>query len=192
MRADLASILRERRGHFELESGLHGRRWLDLELLFLRPAAVRPLAAELAGKLTVHRPELVCSPLVEGAFVGMLVAEALDAPFTYAQRLRDERGVRYELPRPFEPIVRGRRVAIVNDVIHAGSAVRGTLVDLAARRAKPVAIGALLALSTAPEELARKQELPLETLDAEPDQTWRAGDCPLCAAGAPLEPHPGW
>ena len=197
MRADLASLLHERLGHFALESGHHGRRWLELELLFLKPAAVRPLAAELSAKLASFGPEAVCSPLVEGAFVGLYVAEALGVEFTYAVRAADPSSsdlfsVHYELPAPLRPVVANRRIAVVNDVINAGSAVRGTLADLAAQGAEPVVIGTLMALGEAPENLARNTGVPLESLDEDSNEIWTPGRCPLCANGVPLTPHPGF
>ena len=197
MRPDLSSLLRERRGHFALESGHHGRRWLDLELLFLKPAAVRPLSAELAAKIAVHRPDAICSPLVEGAFVGLQVAEALGVDFTYAVRMPDPSAsdlysVRYGIPAPLRALVSGRRVAVVNDVTNAGSAVRGTLADLADCGATPVVIGTLLALGDPPSSLALNAGLPLEALDSDPNEIWAPARCPLCANGVPLTPHPGF
>lgn len=73
----------------------------------------------------------MCGPLVEGAFVALLVAEHLKLPFAYAEpgRAQAEAGlfpVRYRLPGKVAG--GGRRPAggLVNDVINAGSAVRGT------------------------------------------------------------------
>ena len=74
MREDLGAILRQRRGHFELESGHLGDLWLDLESLCHRPKLVTPLADELAERLAPHQPEVICGPVAESAFVGMLVA----------------------------------------------------------------------------------------------------------------------
>lgn len=197
MRTDLSALLHERLGHFALESGHHGRRWLDLELLFLEPAAVRPLAAELARKLAPYNPEVVCAPLIEGAFLGLYVAEALSLELAYAVRAAnpsssDLFSVHYTLPAPLRPVVANRRVAVVNDVINAGSAVRGTLADLAENGAQPVAIGALAALGEAPDNLARNTGLPLEALDSDSNEIWAPGRCPLCANGVPLTPHPGF
>ena len=195
MRSDLAALLRQRRGHFELESGHHGSLWLDLESLCSRPAAVRPLAVELAERLRPYDVEIVCGPLVEGAFVGLLVAEELDAEFVYAER-EPGRGattlfpVSYRIPQPRRSL-RNRRAAIANDVINAGSAVRGALKDLQCCRAEVVAIGALLSLGSGPALLAREASVPLETLDALPNSVWDPSDCPLCASGAPLTPFPG-
>ena len=127
----------------------------------------------------------------------MQVAEALGIDFTYAARtaapsVSDLYSVSYEIPAPLRKIVAGRRIAVVNDVINAGSAVRGTLADLAEQGATPVAIGTLLALGEPPEKLALNAGVPLAALDSDSNEIWAPGRCPLCANGAPLTPHPGF
>jgi orotate phosphoribosyltransferase len=190
---ELLAIFAARSGHFRFESGHHGSRWLDLELLFLRPGRVRPFAAELARRLSVHGIEAVCGPLVEGAFVAQQVAEALDVPFTYAQPvLRPDRDelypVEYRVPAPLRPILRGKAVAIVNDVVNAGSAVRGAFAGLHACDARPVAIGALLVLGDWAAGFAAEQALGLECLATLPSDLWTPEACPLCAQRIPLGP----
>lgn len=190
MRDDLAQLLCERRGHFELESGHHGDLWLDLESLCRRPSAVRPLATELAERLKPYEPEVICGPLVEGAFLGLLVAEALNVEFVYAERQpqRDASSLypaKYRIPETLRNL-ENRRVAIANDVINAGSAVRGTLIDLETCGASVVAIGALLTLGSHAAELAGNAAIPLETLETQPNALWSPNDCPLCVAGVPL------
>lgn len=74
MRKRIAELLPSREGHFDYESGHHGSAWLELERLFLQPQKVRPLAEELAGKLRRFQADVVCAPLVEGAFVGLMVS----------------------------------------------------------------------------------------------------------------------
>lgn len=195
MREDLASLLKPRHGHFELESGHHGELWFDLESLCRRPAAVRPLAAELAQRLSPYRVEVICGPLVEGAFVGLLAALEMDLEFGYTEPRRspDAQGlfpVSYHLPCAPRNVA-GRRVAIVNDVINAGSAVRGSMAALAECSADVVAIGTLLALGRMPAQLAQDAAVPLEALASEPNIIWNPEVCPLCARGVPLTPHPG-
>jgi orotate phosphoribosyltransferase len=184
-------LLPARRGHFRLESGHHGPLWLDLELLFLRPALLQPLAGELARALSKHQVEAVCGPLVEGAFLAVMVAQLLDVPFTYAEaRTSDRAGalfpVDYPLPPGFLPRLKDRRVAIVNDVINAGSAVRGTLASLRACAARPVAIAALAVLGESAERLAAEAGVALETLARLPNEIWPPERCPLCARQVPL------
>jgi orotate phosphoribosyltransferase len=71
----LAEPLPARRGHFRFESGHHWELWLDRELLLVEPEPVRRQARRLAGRVAAGRPEIVCGPLVEGAFVALLAAE---------------------------------------------------------------------------------------------------------------------
>jgi len=194
MRSDLAALLHQRRGHFELESGHHGDLWLDLESLCSRPSQVRPLAAELAQRLRRYDVEIICGPLVEGAFVSLLVAEELDVEFIYTVRdpVRIDSALfpfSYRIPKSLGAL-QGRRVAVANDVINAGSAVQGTLSDLEACGATVVAIGTLLTLGSRPAELAREAYVPLETRDAASNSVWAPEECPLCAACEPLTRFP--
>jgi orotate phosphoribosyltransferase len=82
--------------------------------------------------------------------------------------------------------VQGRRVAVVNDVINAGSAVRGTLADLVQCGAVPVVVGTLAVLGTAAPRLAAAAGVALETLATLPSEIWTPADCPLCARDVPL------
>ena len=93
-------------------------------------------------------------------------------------------------PRVVRPRLRGKRVAIVNDVISAGSAVRGTLADLTACDATPVVIGALAVLGPAAAALAADHGLTLESVASFPFSMWTPGECPLCRSGVALESTP--
>jgi orotate phosphoribosyltransferase len=197
----LVSTLPGRIGHFRLESGHHSDLWLDLEVLCLLPEFVRQRAALLARRLAVHDVEMVCGPLVEGAFVGLLVALELGAEFAYAERIEDRQGehgphgsqlfpVSYELPRVLRDRVRGKRLAIVNDVISAGSAVRGTLADVKACGAIPVAVATLAVLGSSAERWAAQEGVPFESLASFPHSLWAPSECPLCASGVPLTVDP--
>ncbi|MBV9280109.1 MAG: orotate phosphoribosyltransferase [Chloroflexi bacterium] len=181
-----------RRGHFLLESGHHGDLWLDLELLCLHPRQVERCAASLAEQLRRLAVEAVCGPLNEGTFVALLVASRLDVEFSYAERFErpgsDELfPVEYRLPGSLRASVRGRRVAIVNDVINAGSAVRGTHADLLACGAEPVALASLLVLGESAARFAREKTIPLISLGHYPTRIWTPEECPLCAVGASLD-----
>jgi orotate phosphoribosyltransferase len=192
MKEDLLSFVRGRQGHFRLESGHHGDLWFQLETLCLHSCDLRPFAVQLAGQIVPYKIDVVCGPLVEGAFVALLVSLELGCDFVYAERFADiaREGlypVEYRLPRALQPAVTGKRVAIVNDVISAGSAVRGTFSDLQVLGASVVAIGALLALGDAIAEFAAEHHLALELLKQMPNNLWTPSECPLCAAGEPLE-----
>ncbi|MFI0355452.1 phosphoribosyltransferase family protein [Actinomadura sp. 9N407] len=179
-----------RRGHFRLESGHHGDLWLELDALFLRPARLRPAITSLAKRLAGHGVDMVCGPLSGGAFVAQMIAIGLDAEFSYTERVVAPQAdalysARYRLPDGIP--VAGRRVAVVDDVVNAGSAVRATLAALREGQAEPVAIGALLVLGRPAAALAEDQGLALETVTHLDNSLWKPQDCALCASGAPLE-----
>jgi orotate phosphoribosyltransferase len=195
---ELVSQLPGRIGHFRLESGHHSDLWTDLELLCLRPEFVRQRAAALALRLRQHRVDAVCGPLVEGAFVALMVASDLDVEFYYAERFAPQSDgpphllfrVEYRVPPALRSRLRGKRVVIVNDVISAGSAVRGTLADLASCGAETVAIAALAVLGRSAIEFADLNQLPLESLASFPFTMWTPAECPLCRSGVALDNMP--
>ena len=191
MQDQVAQLLPKREGHFVFESGHHGQVWLDLELLLLNPGRVQPLAEALAERLRRHQAAAVCGPLVEGAFVGLMVASSLRLPVSYSQPVRDHRArdlypVSYPIPKPLQRELHGKRVAIVNDVINAGSSVRGTLTALNQCGAQTVAIGTLAVYGHAASELAATHGVALEALASFPSRIWEPSACPLCAEGVPL------
>ena len=84
MGPDVNQLADPRRGHFDLGTGFHGDLWLDLDAMFLRPVLLRPLAQLVARQLDRYRPAAVCGPLTGGAFLALMVAEALGAAFVPA------------------------------------------------------------------------------------------------------------
>jgi len=187
----LLDLLPTRKGHFRYESGHHSDTWIDLEGLCLHPEPVTRLAHQLADRLTRYEFDVVCGPLVEGAFVAWMVASRMEKSFAYAERIDDGRSdalypVRYRVPKKLRDEVRGQRVAIVNDVISAGSAVRGTLADLIECGADTVVVAALAVLGMEFIEFAAANRLPLETLVRAPNTIYVPSVCPMCAARTPF------
>ena len=184
--------MRGRHGHFKLESGHHADLWLDLESLSLNSREIRAFPERLAARLKKYQVDVVCGPQVEGAFLALLVSLELGCQFTYAGRVDDTTrdglfAGQSRLPKSLQPIVSGKRIALVNDVITAGSAVRGTFFDLCEPGAEAVAIGTLLALGDSITEFAAKHGVALELLERMPHNLWQPAECPLCAAGIALE-----
>lgn len=188
---ELDQLLEVRRGHFKLESGHHGNLWLDLERLFLRPVRLGPLTQELANRLAPHDIEAVCGPLSGGAFLAYEVASRLDVEFYYSERGSPSQtdalhSAVYRIPGESRGLLRGRKLALVDDVVNAGSAVKSTLTDLRACGADVRVIGALLVLGEPASRLAAAERLSLETLGHVPNDIWEPAACPLCRAGVPL------
>jgi orotate phosphoribosyltransferase len=188
---NLPGLLAARKGHFKLESGHHGDLWLDLHRLFLRPGRIRPFVAELARRLKPHGIEAVCGPMFGGAFVAQLIASELDVDFYYTERLQPGTAalypVDYRLPSTLRAGIRGMNLAVVDDVVNAGSAVRATLADLQACGARPAALGALLLLGSSASDMAAVAGIPLESIATISSGLWTPAECPLCVCGVPLE-----
>ena len=149
------------------------------------------MVLELAGRLSRHDIQGVCGPLTGGAFTALLVARELKIEFFYAEKVADRPSdallsVGYRLPAALRERVRGKRLAIVDDVISAGSAVRGTFADLVTCDAKIVALGSLIVLGSAIQSFAVDNRLALETLAVAELALWEPTSCPLCESGMPL------
>jgi orotate phosphoribosyltransferase len=190
--AAFLKLVAARRGHFRLESGHHGALWLDLGALFAEPRRVAPFVTALVNRVRPYDVSAVCGPLQGGAFLAQLVAQALDVEFWFTEReMSSDTGAlyqaRYLVPPALASRVRDKRVAIVDDVMSAGSAVRGTFAGLRAHGATAVVAGALLVLGSAGDAYFAEQRVAVEAVSRGEYELWRPADCPHCAAGVPLE-----
>jgi orotate phosphoribosyltransferase len=189
----LLGLIDGRQGHFQLESGHHGELWLDLDALFLRPARLGPFVEDLARQLAQAEPAAICGPLLGGGLIASAVATLLDTELYIAEPVSSAHGerelfrARYAVPASIRSRIRGRRVAVVDDVVNAGSATRATVSDLRAAGAQVLAIGALLTLGTAAADYAERERLSLVRVAAMPNRIWEPKKCPLCTADEPLE-----
>lgn len=189
--AAFLDLVAGRRGHFRLESGHHSQLWLDLDALFAEPRRIDPFVDALTDALRPYAPDVVCGPLLGGAFLAQLVARALGAGFFFAERVPSADGgmyqARYRLPPAFADRLRGKRVAIVDDVMSAGSALRGTYEALREYEAVPIVAGALLVLGSAGAEFFGARGLPVCAVARDEFQLWLPAECPMCDARTPVE-----
>jgi orotate phosphoribosyltransferase len=190
--AAFLKLVAVRRGHFRLESGHHGGLWLNLDPLFAEPRRIAPFVDALASSIRPHAVSAVCGPLLGGAFLAQLVAHALDVEFCFTERVMPpEAGglfrARYLLPSAFAPRVRDKRVAMVDDVMSAGSALRGTFAELRAHGAKPEVAGALLVLGSTGADFFAEHDVAVEAVGHDDYDLWLPAACPLCAELIPLE-----
>ena len=153
MNDDVLRKLPTREGHFLLESGYHTDVWLTLDGLFVSPSALAPLVDTLAGKLTRHGATAVCGPFQGGAFLAQALATVLGLDFYFSQPVQatvggELFGAEYRLPADLRARVAGQRIALVDDVMSAGSSVRATATALSAANASTVVVGALVRAGT--------------------------------------------
>lgn len=181
-------LARARSGHFDLGTGYHGDVWLDLDALFLRPAQLRPHVRRLADRLLEHQVDAVCGPAEGGAFLALAIADVLGAAFLPAHRdpapgRADATG--YRLPAVRGGIA-GWRVAVADDAINAGTAVRACFQGVREGEAVPVAVAALLSLGQARVVIEATLAVPCYAAATIPSQVWPAEQCPQCGRGVEL------
>jgi orotate phosphoribosyltransferase len=192
---DLLAAVPARPGHFLLESGYHTDLWLLLDALFVDPAKVAPLVDALADRLRPHSITAVCGAMVGGALLGQALATTLRVRSYYTEHRPAAQGdglfaARYELPSAQRGRLRGERVAVVDDVISAGSSVRATVSAIEDAGASTVVVAALAALGHEGVAHFRARHIPVELLAQHEFTLYAPAECPLCRQGLPLEvPH---
>ncbi len=192
MTTELFKELPAREGHFLLESGYHTDVWLTLDALFVRPRDVAPLVRTLAGRLERHGVSAICGPLLGGAFLAQAVATMLGSDFYFSEPVtrhgrRTLCDAEYRIPSEIRRLMRGQRIAVVDDVMSAGSSVRATASAAAAAGATIGAVGTLLVLGTVGLDYFAGLGIPVESLGQRDFALWAPPACPLCATGTPLE-----
>ena len=185
-------LISGRRGHFQLESGYHSELWFDLDALLAVPKLIDPMITQLAYLIRRHEVAAVCGPLLGGAFLAQLVAKKLEVEFCFTERVMppDVDGLyraSYRLPPALSSHVHGRRIAIVDDVMSAGSALRGTYAELESHGADTVVAGALMVLGNTGAAFFYEKQIAVEAVVRENYSLWHPADCPHCRAGTPLE-----
>jgi orotate phosphoribosyltransferase len=188
----ITALLAGRRGHFRMESGYHSASWFELGSLFEHPDELSPFVLDLARRLRAYGVDAVCGPVTGGAKLARLIAADLRIECFEADRFETPGAtglfpIRYELPNTQREKARGRSVAIVDDAISAGSAVRATYKDLIACGARPVALGALIVFGDAAARFAAETGLALEGVALMPLEMWEPDACPLCKRGIPID-----
>jgi orotate phosphoribosyltransferase len=192
MTPDVLTPVPVRKGHFLLESGYHTDVWLTLDLLFVTPSSIAPAVTSLADRLRGHGFSAVCGSLMGGAFLAQALATVLDTAFYYTEPMVPSGGaglfaVEYRLPPGLRQRARGLRVAVVDDVISAGSSVRATVAALGSAGASIAVVGSLMTLGDVGRMHFSGLGVPLESLAHRDLTLWKPADCPLCRDGSPLE-----
>jgi len=187
----LSDAIPSRDGHFLLESGLHTDRWYDLDGLFSDARALEPSIDALASMLETHRPTAICGPQVGGALLAQALATRMRLRFLYTVRGEDAPNgglfkARYRLPEGQRALAVGQRVAIVDDMISAGSSTRASFASLCETGATVVAVGTLHLSGDTAVEHFEALGIPVEAVERRPFHLWTPSSCPLCAQGVAL------
>jgi len=181
------------RGHYRTESGLHSRHWFDLDALLCH-RRVAPLVDELAARLRRYDVDLICGPSLGGAFLAQRIALQFDVPFVFARKVAsgvtgDLFSAHYRVPDATTELLRGAKVAVVDDVMSAGSSLRATIAAVGAAGAVVRVVGAICVMGDVGVQHLTRDQVAVEAAVWRPFELWSPDACPLCVEGAPLEDH---
>jgi orotate phosphoribosyltransferase len=161
-------------GHFLLSSGKHSPAYVEKARVFERPPHVIRLGRALSGRF--RGVEAVVSPAVGALPLGFTVALEAGARFLYAERADG----RMTLRRGFM-VSPGERVLVVEDVVTTGGSAAEVVEVVRAAGAEVLGVAALVDRSTDELPFPLRAVVRVEASVFDPD------DCPMCAAGEPVE-----
>ncbi|MEE8368401.1 MAG: orotate phosphoribosyltransferase [Thermoanaerobaculia bacterium] len=168
-----------KQGHFVLSSGRHSGSYVQCALLLREPAQARQVGAWLAAMLVQHRPESVVSPALGAVLIGYEVATALGVRFQFTERGEDGR---MALRRGFH-LESGERVVVIEDVVTTGKSTAEVIDLVEGQAGRVIGVGSIINRSERDDILSR----PHAALTRLRFETFDSSDCPLCAAGLPVE-----
>lgn len=174
-------------GHFQMESGLHGNLWLHLDKLLAERGRLEPFIDELSERFLPYDVDVICGPQTGGADLAKLIAGKLGKAYIYSDRIvNEDKSVSYKIPEAMLETINGKKIAVVDDVIQAGSAVKKTIADLETHGATVVVIGALMTLGTPAAAYAKEKGFGLEYIANQDNDIWSPEVCPHCLNGESL------
>lgn len=168
-------------GHFLLSSGLHSSVYWEKFRVLQYPRYTEQLCALIAEHFRDQAVQLVAGPTTGGVLLAYEVARHLGVRSIYAEKQGEGRVFR----RGFE-ISPGERILVVDDVLTTGGSIRQVMDEVRRRGGEVIGVGVLVDRSQQNTDLGA----PLFSCYKTSAPNYKPEDCPLCAAGMPLE-EPG-
>lgn len=163
-------------GHFVLTSGRHSDRYVQCARVLEDPGLTTKLAREMVRRLGDVGVDMIAAPAVGGIIIGFAVAQALDVPFVFTERVDGKMALRRNFAIPA-----GARVLVVEDVVTTGGSV-AEVIDLV-RSSGGIVAGVASLIDRGGDKAFEAPFHPLLSLTVE---SWEADDCALCADGVPF------
>lgn len=177
-----------REGHFEYPSGFHTPHYFQMPLALRYSDNARVLSVSLSRLLRGARELVRALPRVAvvapgsgGIPVAFEVREVFGAEQIFWAE-REDGAVRF---RQYVDIKPGQQCLIVDDIVRSGDTISGVHRLLTEAGANVLAVGALVKFTSAEVTIDRAPVYSL--VDFETARYANAAECPLCAAGVPLE-----
>lgn len=181
--------------HLVYTSGRHGSSYVNKDALYPHTAATSAVCAQIARHFATAGVEVVAGPTVGGVIMAQWTAHHLSALTgrevlaVYAEEESDGEGKRRVLRRGYDALVAGRRVLVVEDILTTGGSARLVVAAVRAAEGTVVGVGALCNRGAVSAERIDAPEL--YALSEVPLESYAPAECPLCAAGVPINTRVG-
>ncbi|EFO80722.1 phosphoribosyltransferase [Oscillochloris trichoides DG-6] len=181
--------------HIVYTSGRHGSSYVNKDALYPHTEATRSVCAQIAAHYADQQIEVVAGPTVGGVIIAQWTAHHLgqaagrEVLAVYAEEQQTETGKARTFRRGYDALVQGRRVLVVEDILTTGGSARMVVQAVEAAGGIVVGVAALCNRGGVTADLLGAPQL--YSLATVPLESWSAEECPLCAAGVPINPRLG-
>jgi len=155
-------------GHFLLTSGNHSHVYIDKDAILYNKEIRNEIVSKLLIKLmNVKKFHIIISPGNAGVPWGSFVADRLDVPFVYTEKVNGEINLR----KSFEKPLKDKSVLIIEDIISTGSSIKKVIDILKHVGAKNIYAAAIW---------DRKGINNVVAVFKHKIENWKPENCPLC------------
>lgn len=164
------------RGHFKLTSGRHSDQYLQKQRVFEYPRLTFALAQAMVERFPAGAFNVVAAPAVGAIALGSAVAYAADVRFVMAERVEGAMTLRRG-----QRLGAGDKVLVVEDIVTTGGSAAEVVALVRAAGADLAGVAVLADRSMSAPAFPMTALVRIEARD------WAPEDCPLCAAGRPID-----
>lgn len=173
-----------RQGHFAFRSGRHSSGLIDRDLLLADPSVTSHFGYALAKEFFNQHVETIATPSIWGAGLAQWVGYFLE-PKAKVVGATPKDG-RLTVAPKLAPLIGGKRVLLVDNLIISGETMAKFLEILRAENAEIIGIASLWSAADLTFDCPS-----VATLLNRQYPSWTADECPLCRDGrAPVEQIP--
>lgn len=182
--------------HIVLTSGRHTSAYVNKDALYLHPQPTSTCCQLIANAYDARQIDAVVGPVLGGIILAQWVAYHLNVSRStgetlalYAEKEGSGAEKRLFFSRGYGPLVAGKNVLVVEDVLVTGGSARKVIELVRSQGGKVVGLSALCNRGgVRPEDVGG---VPLQALSQISFASWAEEECPLCRQGVPINTEVG-
>ena len=163
-------------GHFKLSSGRHSDTYVQKQRVFEHPRLTLSLAEALVTRFQGTPFTVVVAPALGAIAFGFAVAQAANVRFLFTERVDGHMQLRRG-----QHLHREDKVLVIEDVITTGGSADEVIAAVREGGSHVVGVGALVDRSNVTPGFRLEPLIRVEARD------YAEQDCPMCAAGDPID-----